>query len=57
MILWPWIKISVEVLLVIVVGNRHGNLSSNHEQDCISQKADTFGKGMHLTILPRAMDK
>ena len=45
-------------VMVIVVGNGHGNTSSNlDEADCISQSTNTLGKGMNPIILPPAMGK
>ena len=40
---------------VIVVGNGHGDTSSN--PDCISNSTNTPGKGMNPIILPPAMRK
>ena len=42
-------------VMVIVVGNEHGDTSSNH--DCISHITNTLGKGMNPIILPPAMGK
>ena len=43
---------------VIVIGNRHDNISSNAWWDfCISYSANTLGKGMNLIILPLAVGK
>ena len=39
--------------MVIVVGNGHGDMSS----DCISHSTNTLGKGMKPIILPPAMGK
>ena len=44
-------------VMVIFVGNGHGNTSSNPGRDCISHSADTLGKGMNPIILPPAMGK
>ena len=44
--------------MVIVVGNGHGDMSSNlDETDCISHSTNTLGKGMNPIILPSAMGK
>ena len=44
--------------MVIVVGNGHGDTSSNlDETDCISHSTNTLGKGMNPIILPTAMGK
>ena len=44
--------------MVIVVGNGHGDTSSNPaETDCISHSTNTLGKGMNPIILPPAMGK
>ena len=45
--------------MVIVVGNGHGDTSSNPERDCacISHSTNTLGKGMNPIILPSAMGK
>ena len=44
--------------MVIVVGNGHGDTSSNpDEADCISRSTNTLGKGMNPIILPPAMGK
>ena len=40
-------------VMVIVVGNGHGDTSSN----CISHSTNTLGKGMNPIILPPAMGK
>ena len=43
-------------VMVIVVGNGHGDASSNlDETDCISHSTNTQGKGMNPIILPPAM--
>ena len=42
-------------VMVIVVGNGHGDTSSN--PDCIPHSINTLGKGMNLIILPPAMGK
>ena len=44
-------------VVVIVVGNGHGDTSSNPEWDCISQSTNTLGKGMNPITLPPAMGK
>ena len=44
-------------VMVIVVGNGHGDMSSNPETDCISHSINTPGKGMNPIILPQAMGK
>ena len=45
-------------VMVIVVGNGHGDTSSNQgETDGISHSTNTLGKGMNLIILPPAMGK
>ena len=45
-------------VVVIVVGNGHGDTSSNlDETDCISHSTNTLGKGMNPIILPPAMGK
>ena len=41
--------------MVIVVGNGHGDTSSN--PDCISHSTNTLGNGMNPIILPPAMSK
>ena len=44
--------------MVIVVGNGHGDTSSNPgKTDCISRSTNTLGKGMNSIILPPAMGK
>ena len=44
--------------MVIVVGNGHGDMSSNpDETDNISHNTNTLGKGMNPIILPPAMGK
>ena len=44
--------------MVIVVGNGHGDSSSNlDETDCISHCTNTLGKGRNLIILPPAMGR
>ena len=41
--------------MVIVVGNGHGDTSSNPGRDwCISHSTNTLGKGMNPIILPPA---
>ena len=42
-------------VMVIVVGNVHGDTSSN--PDCISHSTNTLGKGVNPIILPPAMGK
>ena len=42
-------------VMVIVVGNGHGDTSSN--PDCISHRTNTLGKGMNPIILPPTMGK
>ena len=43
-------------VMVIVVGNEHGDTSSNPGRiDCISHSTNTLGKGMNPIILPPAM--
>ena len=45
-------------VMVIVVGNGHGDTSSNTgHTDCISHSTNTLGKGMNPIILPPAMGK
>ena len=45
-------------VMVIVVGNGHGDTSSNPGQtDCISHSTNTLLKGMNPIILPPAMSK
>ena len=45
-------------VVVIVVGNGHGDTSSNpDETDCISHSTNTLGKDMNPIILPPAMGK
>ena len=44
-------------VMVIVLGNRHGDTSSNPGRDCISHSTNTLGKGMNPIILPPAMGK
>ena len=45
-------------VMVIIVGNGHGNMSSNpDETDCISHSTNTLGKSMNPIILPPAMGK
>ena len=45
-------------VVVIVVGNGHGDTSSNlDETDCISHSTNTHDKGMNPIILPPAMGK
>ena len=42
-------------VMVSVLGNGHGDTSSNPGRDCISQSTNTLGKGMNPIILPTAM--
>ena len=52
------IKGGARGVMVIVVGNGHGDTSSNlDETDCISHSINTFRKGMNPIILPPAMGK
>ena len=45
-------------VMVILVGNGHGDTSSNlDETDCISHSTNTLGKGMNPIILPPVMGK
>ena len=44
-------------VVVIVVGNGHGDTSSNPETDCISHSTNTLGEGMNPIILPPAIGK
>ena len=44
-------------VMVIVVGNGHGDTSSNHGRDSISHSTNTLGKGMNPIILLPAMVK
>ena len=45
-------------VVVIVVGNGHGNSSSNPRGGCLFlHSGNNFGKGMNPTILSPAMDK
>ena len=45
-------------VMVIVIGNGHGNTSSDlDEADYISHSTNTLGKGMNSIILPPAMGK
>ena len=47
-------------VMVIVVGNGHGDTSSNSnldETNCTSHSTNTLGKGMNPVILPPAMGK
>ena len=44
-------------VIVIVVGNEHGDTSSNPGRDCISHSTNTLGKDMNPIILPLAMGK
>ena len=45
-------------IMVTIVGNGHGDMSSNPGQDCcISHITNTLGKGMNPTILLPAMGK
>ena len=43
-------------VMVIVVGNGHGDTSLNPGRDCcVSHSTNTLGKGMNPIILPPAM--
>ena len=44
-------------VMAIVIGNGHGDTSSNPGRDCISYSTNTLGKGMNPIILPPAMGK
>ena len=45
-------------VMVIVVGNGHGDTSSNLDRaDCISHSTNTLGKGMNPVILLPAIGK
>ena len=45
-------------VMVIIVGNGHGDTSSNPGQaNCTSHSTNTLGKGMNPIILPPAMGK
>ena len=45
-------------VMVIVIGNGHGDTSSNLEEtDCISHSTNTVGKSMNSIILPPTMGK
>ena len=49
---------SARSVMVIVVGNGHGDTSSNlDETDCISHSTNTLGKGINPIILPPAIGK
>ena len=53
-----YICVRMEVSIVIVVGNGHGDTSSKlNETDCISHSTNTLGKGMNPIILAPAMAK
>ena len=43
--------------MVIVIGNGHGDTSSNPGRDCISHSTNTLGKGMNRIIHLPAMGK
>ena len=43
--------------MVIIVESGPDDPSSNDEAVCISYTANTFGKGVDLTILPPVTDK
>ena len=47
------------ILLVIIIGYRHNDSSSNPRQGCLhfSHSANTLGKGMHPIILPSVIGK
>ena len=48
----------VRNVMVIVVGNGHGDMSSNPGRDiAFSHSTNTLGNGMNPIILPPAMDK
>ena len=51
------IKSNICGVMVIVIGNRHEDTSSNPGWDCISHSTNTLGKGMNPIILPPAMGK
>ena len=44
-------------VMVIVIGNGHGDTSSNLRRDCTSHSTNTRGKGMNPIILPSAIGK
>ena len=44
-------------VMVNIIGNGHGDASSNPGGDCISHSTNTLGKGMNPIILPPAMGK
>ena len=44
-------------VMLIIVGNGHGDMSSNPGRDSISHSTNTLGKGMNPIILPPAMGK
>ena len=51
-------NVSARGVIVIVVGNEHGDTSSIlDETDCISHSTNTLGEGMNPIILPPAMVK
>ena len=52
-----YVYINIRDVIVIVVGNGHGDTSSNPGRDCISHSTNTLGKGMTPIILPPAMRK
>ena len=53
--IYIYIYICARGVMVIVVGNGHGDTSSN--PDCISHCTNSLGKGMNPIILPPAMGK
>ena len=44
-------------VMVTIVGNGHGDVSSNPWLDCISHSANNLGKSINLIILPSAKGK
>ena len=63
--IWWWSMVPYHLLcvnggargvVVIAVGNEHGDTSSNPGRD-FSHSTNTLGKGMNPIILPPAMDK
>ena len=44
-------------VMVIDIGNGHGDTSSNPGWDCVSHSTNTLKKGMNPIILPPAMGK
>ena len=55
--LFFWTFVGARGVMVIVVGNGHGDTSLLDETDCISHSTNTLGKGMNPVILPPAMGK